>query len=147
MDKFAFPQMLYSSRTCRCHAARGLPPCGGGTCDALFCQQIQLSKSFGPGGCRAPRARRSVRRNSTRNKKPGVERRANASTQSGRIRAMLDSGYPVFVTNLDPSRLTAHTESTGHAGGVGSIAAIANTSRALRRKLKKHCGKAGAYRK
>jgi len=49
----------------------------------VYCQQIQLSKSFGPACAKAPRSRRGVRISEPNNKKPGVERRANSSTHGG----------------------------------------------------------------
>jgi hypothetical protein len=67
-----------------------------------LCQLIQLSKSFGLGFRRSapfptgrsnlePTGRGLNKSTRTRNKKPGVERRANSSTHIGRICAMLDS--------------------------------------------------------
>jgi hypothetical protein len=57
------------------------------------CQLLQLSKSFGPGHCPERSAPGGTFENfSNRNKKPGVERRANPpANKRKRLRAMLDS--------------------------------------------------------
>jgi hypothetical protein len=81
--------LLYSSRICGLKRGAQISasrrPFG-----VTLCQLIQLSKSFGLGfrfGAPFPMERSNIEPN---NKKPGVERRANSSTQIGRICAMLD---------------------------------------------------------
>src|SRR5689334_23326048 len=71
-----------------------------------FCQLLQLSKSFGPGY----RPERSApggtfEKLSNRNKKPGVERRANppANKRASGFARCSTEYYPVFVTGLTSS--------------------------------------------
>jgi hypothetical protein len=58
----------------------------------VFCQLLQLSKSFGPGYLPERSAPGETFENlPNRNKKPGVERRANPpANKYKRLRAMLD---------------------------------------------------------
>src|SRR5579862_5602447 len=131
-DKFAFPQLLYSSRICGLNATHKPRP------KEAVAWASHLASLFGCQRARLPRAEHPVPDGTfkirTVNKKPGVERRANSPhTQTGESARSSTDYYPVFVPDLtralcEPESLAPlnRPDSAGHRG---SIPAFPNASR------------------